>query len=255
MGAQITVLKISGHCLDDESQLSEFARIVAGCAERLVIVHGGGNAITRLQRQLGIQPRYVDGLRVTDGESLALVEMALCGLVNKRLARHLLAAGVDAIGMSGVDRGLIRARQMRHGAIDMGFTGEVESVRAQVIHELLALGATPVIAPVSAGDSTNYNLNADPVTGALAAALAAEKVIFISNVAGVLVEDRLVARLTRVEAETLIEAGVISGGMIPKVETALAALGAGARQVVITNLEGWANGGGTTFVKSEAIRG
>lgn len=252
MGAGITVIKISGHCLDDESQLHQFARNVADRQEPLVIVHGGGNEITRLQRQLGIEPQYVNGLRITDGDSLALVEMALCGLVNKRLTRHLLAAGVDALGMSGVDRGLIRARQMRHGEIDMGFTGEVEAVRAEVIHELLDLGVRPVIAPVSAGAGTNYNLNADPVTGALAAALAAEKVIFISNVAGVLVDDESIARLTRADAESLIRRGLISGGMIPKVETALAALAAGARHVLITDLEGWASGGGTTFVTSEA---
>ena len=252
MGAAITVVKISGHCLDNETMLRAFARTVAGCAEPVVVVHGGGNEITRLQAQLGIEPRYVDGLRVTDAASLALVEMALCGLVNKRLARHLLAAGVDALGMSGVDRGLVRARQMRHETIDMGFTGAVESVRAQVIHDLLAQKITPVIAPVSLGDGTNYNLNADPVTGALAAALDASKVVFVSNVAGVFIDGKLAARLTRAESLAQIQAGVISGGMIPKVQTALAALKAGARQVLITDLDGWANGGGTTFVKDES---
>ena len=252
MSAGITVVKISGHCLDDERQLRQFAGIVAGSSESLVIVHGGGNEITRLQRQLGIEPRYAQGLRITDGDSLALVEMALCGLVNKRLVRHLLAAGVDALGMSGVDRGLVCARQMRHGELDMGFTGQVEQVRAEVIFDLLRLGVTPVIAPVSAGDGTNYNLNADPVAGALAAAVGARKVIFVSNVAGVMAAGERMARLTREEASALIDSGVISGGMIPKVETALAALAAGAQEVVIGDLEAWASGGGTTFVKNES---
>lgn len=248
MSQSITVVKISGHCLDDEALLRQFASSVSRCEERLVIVHGGGAEISRLQEKLGIKPRYVDGLRVTDADSLALVEMALCGLVNKRLVRHLLAAGVDAQGLSGVDRGLIRARQMKRESVDMGFTGEVESVRGEVIHDLLALGATPVIAPVSAGPSCNYNLNADPVAGALAAAISADKAIFISNVAGVLVEGQRAARLTRAEAKALMAGGEISGGMIPKVETALEVLTAGVPQAVITDLDGWAKGGGTAFI-------
>ncbi len=248
MREKITVVKISGHCLDDEALLRKFARIVAESEERLVIVHGGGKEITRLQEKLGIESRYVDGLRMTDADSLALVEMALCGLVNKRLVRHLLNAGVDAAGLSGVDRGLVRARQMRHDTLDMGYTGEVESVRGEVICDLLSLGATPVIAPVGGGASSNFNLNADPVTGALAAAISADKVIFISNVAGVLVAGERVAEMTRSEAENLIAAGVISGGMIPKVRTALDVLSAGAKQVVISDLDGWDGNGGTTFV-------
>ena len=248
MGEKITVVKISGHCLDDEQLLRQFARTVARSDERLVVVHGGGTEISRLQQRLGIEPRYAEGLRVTDADSLALVEMVLCGLVNKRLVRHLLNAGVDAAGLSGVDRGLVRAQQMRHDSLDMGYTGEVVSVRGEVICDLLALDVTPVIAPVSGGAGSNFNLNADPVTGALAAAITADKVIFISNVAGVLVEGRRAERLTRCEAESLISAGVISGGMIPKVRTALDVLAAGAKQVVITDLDGWADSGGTTFI-------
>ncbi len=247
MREPVTVIKISGHCLDDEASLREFARSVASRDERFVIVHGGGAEITRFQQLLGIEPRYVDGLRVTDAESLALVEMVLCGLVNKRLVRHLLAAGVDAQGLSGVDRGLVRARQIRHDSVDMGFTGEVESVRAEVIVDLVKLGVTPVIAPVSLGVDSNFNLNADPVTGALAAALAAERVVFISNVDGVLAEGERVERLTRKDAELMIANGVISGGMIPKVRTALDILSLGVRQTVISSLEGWTGDGGTTF--------
>jgi len=244
----ITVVKISGHCLDDETLLWQFARIVAQREDRLVIVHGGGTEITRLQQKLGIEPHYIDGLRVTDADSLALVEMVLCGLVNKRLVRYLLSAGVDAQGLSGVDRGLVRARQMRHESVDMGYTGEVESVRGQVICELLSFGVTPVIAPVSGGATSNFNLNADPVTGALAAAISADEVVFISNVAGVMVDDQRVTRMTQSEAEALMESGEISGGMIPKVETALDVLSAGVPRAVITDLDGWANGDGTAFV-------
>ena len=119
MSGAISLIKISGHYLDDEALLRRFAEAVAEREEPLVIVHGGGIEITRLQEGLNIEPTYVDGLRVTDARSLSLVEMALCGSVNKRLVRHLLNAGVDAQGLSGVDRGLVRARQMRHESVDM----------------------------------------------------------------------------------------------------------------------------------------
>lgn len=254
MRQTVSVIKISGHYLDDEMLLRQFARRVARADERVVIVHGGGAEITQLQQKLGITPRYVDGLRVTDAESLALVEMALCGTVNKRLVRHLLAAGVDAQGLAGVDRGLVRARQMQHDQVDMGFTGTVVSVRAQILCDLFALGVTPVIAPVSLGETSNFNLNADPVAGAIAAALGAETVVYISNVAGVKAQGEIVQKLTRRGAEGLIASGVISGGMIPKVRSALDVLSSGARRAVITDLAGWASGGGTSFVAEESER-
>ena len=250
MKQAISVLKISGHCLDDELLLRQFAATVAESHEQLVIVHGGGAEISRLQQQLNIEPRYVDGLRVTDAESLALVEMVLCGAVNKRLVRHLLAAGVDAQGLSGVDRGLVRARQMQHDRVDMGYTGEVVSVRPDVIGDLLDLGVTPVIAPVCLGADSNFNLNADPVTSAIAPAIAADKVVFISNVAGVMVDGALQPTITRANAQTLIDSGVIAGGMIPKAQAALDLLSAGIPEAVITDLNGWRNSGGTTFVET-----
>ena len=254
MRQAIHVIKISGHYLDDEALLRRFAHIVAGADERAVIVHGGGAEITQLQQKLGIRPRYVDGLRVTDAESLTLVEMALCGTVNKRLVRHLLAAGVDAQGLSGVDRGLVRARQMQHEQVDMGFTGTVVSVCAAVLDDLFALGVTPVIAPVSLGEESNFNLNADPVAGAIAAALGAQAMVYISNVAGVQVQGEIIPALTRRQAESLMAKGVISGGMIPKVRSALDVLSSGVQRAVITDLAGWASGGGTSFVLEEKER-
>jgi len=247
-----SVVKVSGHCLDDHELISQFAKVVAATDEPVVIVHGGGVEISQLQHKLNIEPRYVDGLRVTDADSLALVEMVLCGSVNKRLVRYLLSAGVDAQGLSGVDRGLVRARRMQHESLDMGYTGEVVSVRGEVITDLLERGITPVVSPVSLGASSNFNLNADPVAGAIAAAIGAHEVVFISNVAGVLVEGKRAASLTRLQALDLIERGVIHGGMIPKVESALAVLSSGVPQAVITDLEGWASQGGTTFIGSGA---
>lgn len=252
MTESISVIKVSGHCLDDHELTGQFAKVVAKSDKPLVIVHGGGVEISQLQQKLNIEPRYVDGLRVTDADSLSLVEMVLCGSVNKRLVRYLLSAGADAQGLSGVDRGLIRARKMRHESLDMGFTGEVVAVRGEVITDLLERGVTPVIAPVSVGACSNFNLNADPVAGAIAAAIGAHEVVFISNVAGVLVEGKRVASLTRSQALDLIERGVIHGGMIPKVESALAVLSSGVTQAVITDLDGWAKRGGTTLLASEA---
>jgi len=254
MRSGLSVVKISGHYLDDVALLRQFAAIVAAASERLVIVHGGGKEISQLQERLHIRPRYVDGLRVTDAASLALVEMVLCGTVNKRLVRHLLQAGVDALGLSGVDRGLIQARQMPHASVDMAYTGTVAAVRPQVITDLLELGITPVIAPVSFGDDSNFNLNADPVTGAIATAIQADKVIFISNVAGVLVHGARAPTLSRAAAEDLLASGIIQGGMIPKVKSALALLAAGIEQALISDLDGWASGGGTTFIQKDSAQ-
>src|SRR5690606_36787389 len=125
------VIKVSGHELDDPAFLEGLAGAVASLNEPVVVVHGGGKEISTLQRRMGIEPRYVDGVRVTDAESLALVEMVLCGIINKRLVRTFLAAGVDALGLSGIDRGLVRAEKMRSNGQDMGFTGEVTAVRAE----------------------------------------------------------------------------------------------------------------------------
>lgn len=244
----VTVIKISGHYLDDDGLLKQFADIVAGMDDDIIIVHGGGKEITQLQNKLNIEPRYVDGLRVTDADSLSLVEMVLCGTVNKRLVRYLLASGLDAQGMSGVDRGLVRAVQMQHESVDMQYTGTVATVRESVIFEMLNNGVTPVISPVSVGESSNFNLNADPVTGAIANAIDADKVVFISNVKGVLVDDVRMETLTSTQVQSYIEDGTIYGGMIPKVQTALAVLNSGVPQVVITDLDGLATHGGTTFV-------
>jgi len=246
----VTVLKITGHYLDDDASLKQFAKIVSEFEDTLVIIHGGGKEITQMQAKLNIEPRYVDGLRITDADSLALVEMVLCGTVNKRLVRYLLAADVDAQGMSGVDRGLIRAAQMQHESVDMQYTGTVVSVRESVIFEMLNNGVTPVISPVSVGEESNFNLNADPVTGAIANAISANKVIFISNVEGVLVDGNLMKTLTSSQVQSYIEDSTIYGGMIPKVQTALEVLDSGIPQVVITNLDGLATHGGTVFVQS-----
>ena len=243
------VLKISGHQIDDAEFLTSFAQVVATMQSPIVIVHGGGKEISKLQETFGIEPKYADGVRITDEQSLAIVTMVLCGSVNKRLVRYLLKQGIDAHGISGIDRGLIRAQKMPHPQIDMGFTGEVTSVQGEILLNMLIQGITPVVAPLSLGNDTHLNVNGDHVAGAIATAINAERVIFLSNVEGVLVDDVVTTELTSQKTEDLIQEGVIYGGMIPKVQTALHALQFGVSQAVITNLVGLQTHGGTVFTQ------
>lgn len=244
---QSVVLKIGGNEIDDPAFLEQLAPTIQAVNAPVIIVHGGGKEISALQKVMGIEPQYVDGVRVTDAPSLAIVEMVLCGAVNKRLVRTLIAGGLDAIGLSGVDRGLIRAVKMQHASVDMGYTGVVESVRGAILLKLLEDGATPVIAPISLGMDSSYNINADHVAGAVAQAVGAAKVVFLTNVEGVLVDKQVMPTLSPERTRALIADGTIFGGMIPKVETALHALDDGIPQVVITNLAGLRTHGGTIF--------
>ncbi len=245
--ANLIVVKISGHELDDPAYLAEFASIVAGLHAPVVIVHGGGKSISSVQEQMGISPRYADGVRITDAASLSVVEMVLRGLVNTAVVSALVKAGVEAQGMSGVDRGLVKAEKMLHASEDMGFTGIVAAVRADVLIDMVDQGVTPVIAPISLGNDSVYNVNADQVAAAVAGALDADRLYLISNVPGVLVNGMIAPTLTSEHVESLILEGTIFGGMIPKVRSALDALQNGAKRAVITDLAGLKMGGGTVF--------
>ncbi|MFQ5410023.1 MAG: acetylglutamate kinase [Anaerolineales bacterium] len=243
------VLKIGGNELDDPDFLTALALAVAEQPEPVVIVHGGGRSISSLQTRLGLEPRQVDGLRITDQESLSVTEMVLSGQANKRIVRALLGAGLDALGLSGVDRGLLRCRKLEHAKADLGLVGEIVSVRAEVITALVQQGVAPVISPVSLGlDGNTYNVNADHAASAIASAVGASLLDFVSNVPGVTSEGAVLPQLTRAETDELIASGVINGGMVPKVRSALRALEEGVRAVRIVNLEGIIRGGGTWIV-------
>lgn len=246
---QPVVLKIGGNEIDDPAFLDQLAPTIKAVNAPAIIVHGGGKEISALQKMMGIEPQYIDGVRVTDAPSLAIVEMVLCGAVNKRLVRKLLVGGLDALGLSGVDRGLIRASKMPHPTVDMGYTGVVDSVRGDILLQLLENGVTPVIAPISLGTDSAYNINADHVAGAVAQAVGASKVVFLTNVEGVLLNGAALPTLSPERTRELITNGTIFGGMIPKVETALHALEDGVPQAVITNLAGLRTHGGTIFSK------
>jgi len=241
------VLKVGGNEIDDESFLTGFARAVAAMQDVPVIVHGGGKEIADLQLKFGLTPRFVEGLRVTDETSLAIAEMVLSGRVNKRIVVALLNAGADAIGLSGVDRGVVRVEKMQHPAGDLGRVGQIVAVRGEVLSDFVARRIVPVVSPISLGPEGAYNVNADSVACAIASALNANAVVFVTNVAGVIQDGRVIPALTANEAEALVRAQVIKGGMIPKVRAALGAIAGGAKAARITNLDGLTQDGGTIF--------
>jgi acetylglutamate kinase len=246
------VLKIGGNELDDPAFIDELARTIAQMHPAPVLVHGGGKEIGVLQKALGGEPRFVAGLRVTDETALMAAEMVLCGSVSTRLVAALLAAGADAQGLSGVDRGLIRVAKLQHPEGDLGRVGSPVAVRAEVLRGLLDANAVPVVAPISLGPGGAYNVNADEAAGAIAAALGDSEVVFVTNVPGVLIHDAVAPQLTQAQVDELIADGTISGGMIPKVRAALTALGAGVRAARITNLAGLGSGGGTVIRQRDA---
>jgi acetylglutamate kinase len=248
------VLKIGGNELNEPAFLNGLAKTVATAAEPVVIVHGGGRAIADLQTRLGLETFKVEGLRVTDADSLAVAEMVLSGQANKKIVSALLAVGVDAIGLSGVDRGLLRCQKKIHPTADLGYVGEIVQVRTVVITQLLEQGVTPVVSPISLGlDGQTYNVNADHAACALAAALNANLLDFVSNVPGVLKQGQLLPALTPFQVENLIVSGVISDGMVPKVRAALAAVNQGVPRARIVNLAGLGAAGGTSFIGKEIL--
>ena len=253
---ETVVIKVGGNEIDDDSFLTGFVAAVAELRRQtpVVIVHGGGKEIGDLHRRLDIPFEFVEGLRVTTADSLRLVEMVLSGLVNTRLTRWLVNGGVPALGISGVDLGTVRVEPLRPNGQDIGFVGQIVAVQADPLQRWLAEGVTPVISPISLGlDGQSYNVNADQVAAAVAVAVGAIRLVFVSNVPGVLLDGAVADQLTIDQVEAHIASGQISGGMIPKVRAATEALQAGAPAAVITNLAGLAAGGGTVILTGEEV--
>lgn len=201
-----------------------------------VVVHGGGRDISRYSDRLGLEVRFVQGLRVTDAPTMELVKMVLVGKINKEIVAQLQVAGVRAVGLSGDDGGLIRAAKVRHIDDDLGFVGEVESIDAGVLRTLADF--VPVVASVGVdADGQSYNINADTVAGALASALRARRVLFLTDVAGLLrdVADpaSLVARCTLDDVDRMVEVGAVDAGMIPKLDAVRNALRHGVESASI----------------------
>jgi acetylglutamate kinase len=227
------VVKFGGSALEAGSlgTLAEDLAALARVGVRPLLVHGGGPEITRLLTRLGKASTFVDGLRVTDAETMEVVEMVLAGRVNKHLVSQIQRVGGTAVGLSGVDGGLLAARHRSSGP-DLGFVGEVSAVRPGLLRHLLDDGVVPVIATIGLGDDgERYNLNADIAAAALATALGADKLIVLTDVNGIFAERDgarvLLSEITPAAAQTLIDDGTVSKGMIPKVEACLQALAGG----------------------------
>jgi acetylglutamate kinase len=234
---EIVVVKYGGHAMGAGGET--FARDIALLKQvgiHPIVVHGGGPQINRMLDRLGVKSRFVNGLRVTDSETMEIVEMVLAGSINKQLVAAINAAGGRAIGLSGKDGGLIRARKLSRDG-DLGFVGEPERIDAGLLATFRQSDITPVIAPVGVGaEGETYNINADTVAGAVAAAVKARRFLLLTDVPGVLDADkRLIPELSAAEARRLIADGTISGGMIPKVETCLDAVEGGVQAAVIVD--------------------
>jgi acetylglutamate kinase len=237
-GGKTIVIKYGGNAMEDENLKSSFARdvvLMKLVGLNPVIVHGGGPQIDDLLARLGKGREFVDGMRVTDAETMKIVEMVLGGAVNKEIVALINQHGGRAIGVTGKDDGLIRARKLeatRNGAkVDLGFVGDVVAVRPEVIRHLEDGGFIPVIAPIGIDDEgRSYNINADLVAGKIATVLKAEKLILLTNTAGVLdAGGKVMTGLSYQQVDELIAKGTISGGMLPKIGCALDAVKSGVK--------------------------
>jgi acetylglutamate kinase len=226
------VVKIGGAALADATWLSSFAAAAAASGTPMVIVHGGGPDISALSDRLGIEVSWHEGRRVTSAATLDVAAMVLNGRINKRVVGALVNAGVDAIGISGVDGGLLRAEVVEDGAL--GRVGRIETVRVSLLHSLLGLGHSVVVSPISLGaDGEPLNVNADDAAAAVAAALGADELVFLTDVPGVRDASGLCADLDVDQAAGLVRDGTASGGMGVKLGAGMKALRSGVRAVRI----------------------
>ena len=244
------VVKYGGNAMTDEDLKASFARdivLMQAVGMRPIVVHGGGPQIGELLERLNIESKFIDGMRVTTEETMDVVEMVLGGLVNKEIVSLLNLAGGRAMGLTGKDGQFIRAKQLKierkspeleaPEIIDIGHVGQVESIDTRVLTMLTESDVIPVVAPIGVGEhGESYNINADLVAGKLAEVLKAEKLMLLTNTAGVLDKHGdVVTGLVADEVNTLIDDGTISGGMLPKVGCALSAVNAGVNSAHIVD--------------------
>ena len=241
------VIKYGGNAMTDEKLKNSFARdivLLKQVGVNPVVVHGGGPQIGELLKKIGKQSEFIQGMRVTDQETMDVVEMVLGGLVNKSIVNLINHNGGKAVGLTGKDGGLIRARKMQLASdapentseiIDLGHVGEVTSIDPSVVHMLDNGNFIPVVAPIGVGeDSMSYNINADLVAGKLATVLGAEKLLLLTNTAGVMDKNnQILTGLKAADVDALIADGTIAGGMLPKVNCALDAVKSGVKTAQI----------------------
>jgi acetylglutamate kinase len=242
------VVKYGGNAMAGGGNADDFAQDIVLMKQTgidPVVVHGGGPQIGAMLKKLNINSTFIDGLRVTDEAAVEVVEMVLTGSINKQIVSGINAAGGRALGLSGKDGNLVIARKVamnrvnpqtgQREAVDLGFVGEPDVVNPEVLHSIMKSETIPVIAPIGAGrKGETFNINADTVAGAVASSLRAERLILLTDVEGVLdQEKKLIPRLSVREARGLIADGTISGGMIPKIQTAIDAVEGGVNAAVI----------------------
>ena len=242
------VVKYGGHAMGDPEAARDFAEdvvLMKAVGINPVVVHGGGPQIGAMLKRLGVESRFVDGLRVTDAETARIAEMVLAGSINKEIVAWIGQAGGRAVGISGKDGGFVRAEKVNRSTpdrlqgierhVDLGFVGEPKGVDRRIIDTLSAAGIIPVVAPIAIGDDGHtYNINADTMAGAIAAALGASRLFMLTDVVGVLDKSgELLTDLDPAAIAALRADGTISGGMIPKLETCVSAVEAGVDAAVI----------------------
>ena len=243
MKEKLTIVKVGGAVVEDEAQLAQLLKDFSAIEGKKVLVHGGGRRATQVAASLGIESKMVNGRRITDAEMLNVVTMVYGGLVNKNLVARLQANGVNALGLTGADIDVIRShkRPLKDG-IDYGFVGDVDKANGEMLSRLIEVGITPVMAPLTHdGQGTILNTNADTIASETAKALAPfydVTLIFSFEKKGVLSnpndDDSVIPVITRADFIKYKEDGTISGGMLPKIENALAAIDAGVSRVIIT---------------------
>jgi acetylglutamate kinase len=228
------VIKYGGAVMTDENlktMVAQDVTLLRKIGIEVVVVHGGGKEITSLAEKLDIKTKFVNGQRYTDEDMRDVVQMVLGGLINKDIVRRINIHGGRAVGVSGIDANLVSVKQMNK---ELGLVGEVTDVNSAFIRNLLNDGYLPVIAPIGVdAEGTIYNVNADIAAGPIAASLSATKLVYMTDIDGVKINGKLASHLTQSEAQKYIADGTISGGMIPKVESALAALESGVQKVHI----------------------
>jgi acetylglutamate kinase len=247
---ETVVVKYGGHAMGDDAMARSFAQdivLMEQTAINPVVVHGGGPQIGDMLKRLGIKSEFAAGLRITDKATVEIVEMVLAGSINKQIVGYINAAGGKAIGLTGKDGDMVKARKVTRTVVDpgsniekvvdLGFVGEPEKVDTTVLNQILGRELIPVLAPVATSASgETYNVNADTFAGAIAGALKAKRLLLLTDVPGVLDKSKqLIKELSVDDARRLIADGTISGGMIPKVETCMYALEAGVEAVVIVD--------------------
>ncbi len=256
MKEQLTLIKVGGKIVEEEATLRRLLDDFAAIGGHKLLVHGGGRSATRLAEQLGIESRMVDGRRITDAETLRVVTMVYAGLVNKNIVAGLQARGVNALGLTGADMNVIRSVKRPVKEVDYGYVGDVERVDATLLADLIARGVVPVMAPLTHDGRGNLlNTNADTIAGETAKALAPlfdVTLMYCFEKKGVLRnadnEESVIPRLDRPAFEALTADGTIAGGMIPKIENALAAVDAGVKRVIITRADAIDGRSGTVIL-------